>query len=802
MILSKSFRIFWGVFVMLLLGFQILEQMATCPTDHLGGKVWKDYDADGIIDANETATVDDVIVQVYDCEGQLVATDTSDTNGDWSVDTTGIAFPVRVEFSNLPSWSYWTLNGVDSETSVQFVPSVNCTVNAALGDMTYYCESNPIIVTPCYVENGNANTDVVVKFSYENEGTATQDKAVITYSQQSGSLWGLAYDKVNKILYSAAVLKSHIALGPAGLDAIYTIDPFSGMPNATPWLELTDDLGIAVSAISAQPQYHTNAVREVDDAVSENDPNAFQDVGKVGLGDIEVSLDGQTLYVVNLYDKTLYAISTLTKTIVDSFPIPNPNCTNGAARPWGIGQYNGQIFVGVTCDGSASGNPANLTDNSGVNNLTATVYRLDDTTFTQVLNFPLNYPREVPFQYSGGCDQVDRWKPWLSVVPATCDDGNIGYPTPLLSDIVFTEDGDMILGFIDRTGFQFGDYNYGPSGTTKYSIYAGGDILRTCKSGSSWSIESTATGCSSAGGLGINTYDPDGYDVGWDYLDKQGEFYEGDFFHNNGNYDGTGLSYFPGHPEITIGGLAIVPWTNEVMSTSYDPVTGADNFGTGGVIVLDNTSGKRPRNGFQIYNTTDPNTTQGKGVGLGDLEALCITTPNQIGNFIWYDEDEDGVQDPCEMGIQGVNVALYEMDGTMTILIASTVTAADGTYYFTDYEQYGSGYDTLTIGHQYFVVVGEGGQFDTSNNQLTIGSDTYQLTVQNTGEGSNSDLNDSDGYLIADNTKPFNNYPVDTVTIEQGGFVNHSLDFGFIPPSDCNPIICLPITGKLIRGRK
>ena len=562
-------------------------------------------------------------------------------------------------------------------------------------------------------------------------------------------------------------------------------------------------MGISVSSIAAQPQYHTNAIREVDDAASENDPNAFQDVGKVGLGDIEVSIDGQTLYVVNLYDKTLYAISTLTKTVVNSFPIPNPGCTNGAARPWGIGQYGGQIFVGVTCDGSASGNPANLSDNSGVNNLSATIYRLDGTTFTQVLNFPLNYPREVPFQYSGGCDQVDRWKPWLSVVPATCDDGNIGYPTPLLSDIEFTDNGDMILGYIDRTGFQFGAGNYGPTGTTKYSNYAGGEILRTCKSGNNWVIESTSSGCSSPGGLAINTFDPDGYDVGFDFLDKHGEFYEGDFFHNSGSFDGTGLSYFPGHPEVTIGGLAVVPGTNEVMSTSYDPVTGDDNFSTGGVIVLDNTSGKRPRNGFQLYSTTDPNTTQGKGVGLGDLEALCISTPNQIGNYIWLDDDMDGVQDPCEMGIPGVNVALYEMDGSTTTLIASTITSADGTYYFTDYEQYGLGYDTLALGHQYFVVVGEGGQFNTSDNALSIGSAIYELTTQNIGEGLNADLNDSDAYLVNDITKPFDNFPVDTVTIERGGYVNHTLDFGFIPfEEDCVDIICLPITAKIIRGSK
>ena len=122
--------------------------------------------------------------------------------------------------------------------------------------------------------------------------------------------------------------------------------------------------------------------------------------------------------------------------------------------------------------------------------------------------------------------------------------------------------------------------------------------------------------------------------------------------------------------------------------------------------------------------------------------------------------------------------------------------------YLSDYEEYGVGYDTLSLGNMYFVVVGERGQFSTSSNTLSIGSDNYQLTAQNTGEGGNPDLNDSDAYLVNDNTKTFDGYPVDTVTIERGGYVNHSLDFGFMPPPICKPKICLPVTFEIIRGRK
>ena len=117
------------------------------------------------------------------------------------------------------------------------------------------------------------------------------------------------------------------------------------------------------------------------------------------------------------------------------------------------------------------------------------------------------------------------------------------------------------------------------------------------------------------------------------------------------------------------------------------------------------------------------------------------------------------------------------------------------------------GYDTLTPGKQYAIVVGESGQFDTSTDLLVINGNNYELTSQNTGQGTNSDLNDSDAYLVNDNTKIYNGYPVDTITIGSVGFVDHSLDFGFRPESDdpptttptpnptspCIQKVCLPV---------
>jgi uncharacterized repeat protein (TIGR01451 family) len=59
----------------------------------------------------------------------------------------------------------------------------------------------------------------------------------------------------------------------------------------------------------------------------------------------------------------------------------------------------------------------------------------------------------------------------------------------------------------------------------------------------------------------------------------------------------------------------------------------------------------------------------------------CVTVAGGlIGDTIWYDWDGDGVQDPGELGIPGVDVTLYESDGTT--VVAQTTTDANGNYFF------------------------------------------------------------------------------------------------------------------------
>lgn len=53
-----------------------------------------------------------------------------------------------------------------------------------------------------------------------------------------------------------------------------------------------------------------------------------------------------------------------------------------------------------------------------------------------------------------------------------------------------------------------------------------------------------------------------------------------------------------------------------------------------------------------------------------------------VGNFVWHDEDVDGIQDSGESGISGVSVRLYK--GTDSDPLKSATTDANGYYEFTD----------------------------------------------------------------------------------------------------------------------
>jgi hypothetical protein len=68
------------------------------------------------------------------------------------------------------------------------------------------------------------------------------------------------------------------------------------------------------------------------------------------------------------------------------------------------------------------------------------------------------------------------------------------------------------------------------------------------------------------------------------------------------------------------------------------------------------------------------------GVTNDDIDAGLVSLYYAgVGDYVWDDTNQNGIQDPGEPGLSGLNVALYSSGG---ILLAATTTDATGYYLF------------------------------------------------------------------------------------------------------------------------
>ena len=741
-----------------------------CQNGQLGGQVWKDFNSDGIQQPFEQAGVAGITVTAYNCQGVAVGTTTTNSCGYYSF--AGIApaaYPLRVEFSNIPAIynKSGTFNGSGSRTSVQRVASPTCGANLGVADPNEYCQADPKVVVPQF-RNGDplVTTDDcrgvglaapqtgLTLMASQTSGVATASASTsVSTLAQTGALWGVAYQKRSKKLFSSAVVKRHAGLGPQGLGGIYIADMTN---NTTAPFVNASNLGINVGN---NANFQNGANRDMRGGLfcPNADKVGFDNVGKAGIGDLDISDDGSKLYFVNLLDRKVYSLNidpnnptAGTTSVQGSWSVPS-NCSNaGDNRPWGLKYYQGFLYVGTVCSAESSQSKADLKAN---------VYKIDPnavgSTPTLVLSFPLNYNKGITDNACTTNPSKD-WNPWTLQFPNPCNGSIIIYPQPILSDIEFDGNGDMILGFLDRTGMQTGDLNFSPdpnTGQGGFIGFAGGDLLRAGLTGNTqWTIENNGS-VTNAGNTCSTNSGNNGQGPG------TGEYYDDAAPVGTPGDGNTTNSY---HQDAAQGGIAMLPGNGYVITTSID--ADLNTINAGGIVRYDNATGKHVSGGgYNIYKQ-DPGTF-GKASGLGDIEALCDLPPLQIGNYVWLDADRDGIQDPCEQPLAGVNVTLYNAAGQV---VATKTTNANGEYYF-------SSSDGLLPNTAYTIAFGTGGQYSPTG--LNIGGTPYQLTVANTGEGANKDLNDSDATVAT--SGPANGFPTISVTTGPEGSTNHTLDAGF-----------------------
>lgn len=739
--------------------------MPPCPggSGVIGGVAFQDFNHNG--DNDQVGTIQGLQVAIFSCDtdgnSTLVSTTTTDENGQYFFDGLTDGESYRVQFfvpSSLDFLSSGSGSG-EAGTDVQFVTSPSCDAHVGYLDINDYCEEDPYIVAACYVNgdplapnSGSADEDVLVAFRYSSTGN--DPKIMLAKGEEMGSTYGLAYDKATQHIFAAAFIKRHVGLGPLGLGGIYRLDwsDFNN-PVVEPLVDVST-LGIDVGTMLSNSERGLSA----NPGLPNNDPLAYDAVGKMGLGGMDISGDGSTLWFINLHTGRLHSLvidsddnvgTAPTSSDLSTFNLPNSGCSGGSLRPFAVKMHQGKVYVGAVCDAAMSQNEEDLE---------AIVYQLNGNSFTEVLRYDLDYDKGYT-TFTNDCEEFPGWYPWRADLPPACSNNGIFrvYPTPILSDLAFAEDGDLIMGFTDRMGHQIGFKNYPLEGVSPLlQTISGGDMLRANNNNGTYELENNGTvGDLTSGGAG-NMQGPGG-----------GEFYYRDVF--EGPIDNL-VDPVP-HTETSQGGLALVPGQGEVLTTALDPYSTL--FNAGGVNWMNNMTGEVQNPGFVLYRTSNSDiSTFSKANGLGDITPLCGLAPLEIGSYVWTDENENGLQDACEPAFDNINVALYDTEGN---ILATTQTDENGEFYFNDRTP---NFDGIMPNTEYVVVVGTEGDFNVASGVLM---DAGTLTQANVAGQADADLLDSDGTLANETVSngAVTGLPHVQITTGGPGWTSHINDFGF-----------------------
>lgn len=722
----------------------------------VSGTVFRDFNGDGTLQTPsatyEEPGISSITVKAYNSANTLLATTTTSATGTYSF--SGLTFPVRIEFTGFPTGFYSSKVGTHNASSIQFYSASTTSANFAVNLPSEY-NSGSDKIAGIQMEDASASTlNAIFTVPFGNTGNTSTGRVDLSSpinpssGFKVGAVWGLAYQPTTDRVFTSAFMRRFAAFGTNGTGAIYVTTNAKNNPASSATSLFINLNGMTVNNAAGgtttintgtDPHYYTDLQLDIDNA----NGSPFDAVGKISFGDMDISDDKKYLYVVSLNDKKLYRIeidadnnSATNPSSADvlAYNLPAVSCTNGTARPFALGIRNNEVYLGVICDAG------NINSTAPTPNLTATVYKLSGTTFSSLISFPMNYIRgSIAFNVGSGIDN-HIFRPWVSTwtkdFPILTTNGmqRSGFPQPMLTDIIFDIDGSMILGIGDRFSYQAGNavVNAINNQYLLLDCRSGGDILRVCNTGTLNSptyVLEGGTGCAKNPQLETIQHF-------WLGETAEQEFYVGD------NYD---EGSHPGHSEVAFGSLTMSYGSKKVVTTALNPID-TDNGGgifRNGFKYLSNVNGG-DLNGYDISGTF------GKCNGIGDLEMLGSIAPIEIGNRVFMDTDEDGIQDAGEMGIASVTVKLFKAG----VEVASTTTDANGQYIFSN------------------VLPNTVYEIRILAANIPSGK---QLTLTNTGNGTvgtPEDMRDSDGSLVSSNA-------VISYTTGSAGQNDHTLDFGF-----------------------
>ena len=418
---STALRIVFLIIGMILLSTVFIPTTLAAGT--ISGTVYRDYDNDGINDASEPG-IAGVVVTGTDDLGNIVSTTTGSTGAYTLPSLAGS--DARVEFT-LPvslQFLYPSRQGTNNGTTVQFVDisGGNVTgVDAGFYESSDYCgTTNPEVATTCFITgfyNGsNSSETALIGFPYNAGGhdftnftpvakTASFQGYEVANTLEIGATYGVAYQPTTDIMYVGAYHKRYAGFGPAGPDAIYMLD-FSAR-NKVGTIQLDTLTGTANVAGSDVHDLNIDPSKGVIMDIGSGNVS-YAAVGKRSLGDVEISADLQTLYVVNMFNRRIYAIdvsggTAASASLLGSWATPS-NCGGSNHRPMALAWRNGRLWVGSVCENASAAYVHSFVPDPAV----------ASPSFTTELTIPLTFARQA----ADGApdfrsDSSAEWNAWI-----------------------------------------------------------------------------------------------------------------------------------------------------------------------------------------------------------------------------------------------------------------------------------------------------------------------------------------------------------------------------------------------------